>query len=404
MGSIFGRLAEQWRRHDTFFDVIWSGQWFTDRLGLSVMTYKENSRIPTVKKVPWGLIVTIVGQLVILYFNIQTNVIMNNSSSFIIRYGMRWVFSIGTFMLLLVTALNAVFRKRTFNLMKGFYDFDLKLKAIGYEIDFKEQNDWCNMVIIISGSLITLITIATCYLVIKTSPGIYVFSMSFMTICWTNYVVMISTGQYVFYNYSFQFRFKTLNKYLCELLPTDVERNNQFRQRDIHKNRYILMDRIGEIAQLHSELVTQVGHYSENYAVQLLQSYFGLIVMTIFSAFTLYRALVRPDPDSDYIAIINFCWSSYYTAYLLFNITLAGMIQTQAKKIGISIHKAIDLLHDEEICDKLLLFSNQVYHRTPVVNCKLFNFDGSLIFSTLGAITTYLVILIQFDILSGDIQ
>ncbi|KXJ80245.1 hypothetical protein RP20_CCG025209 [Aedes albopictus] len=372
MGSIFGRLAEQWRNHDTFFDVIWSGQWFTDRLGLSVMTYRANSRIPTVKTVPWGLIVTIVGQVAILYFNMKTNIIMNNSTSFIIRYGMRWVFSIGTFMLLFVTVLNAVFRKRTFKLMKGFYDFDLKvsridhlcflngfnnsflqLKAIGYQIDLKVQNDWCNMVMLISAILITVITLATCYLVVKTTTGIFVFCMMFLTICWTNYVVTISTGQYVFYNYSFQFRFKALNKYLCKLLPTDLESNNHFRQRDIHKNRFTLMDRIGDIAQLHSELVTQVGHYSENYAVQLLQSYFGLVIMTIFSAFTMYRALVKPDPDSDFIAIINFCWSSYYTAYLLFNITLAGMIQTQAKKIGISIHKAIDLLHDDDICDKV---------------------------------------------------
>lgn len=233
MGSIFGRLAEQWRNHDTFFDVIWSGQWFTDRLGLSVMTYKANSRIPTVKTVPWGLIVTIVGQVAILYFNMKTNIIMNNSTSFIIRYGMRWVFSIGTFMLLFVTVLNAVFRKRTFNLMKGFYDFDLKvsridhlcffngfnnsflqLKAIGYQIDLKVQNDWCNMVMLISAILITVITLATCYLVIKTTTGIFVFCMMFLTICWTNYVVTISTGQYVFYNYSFQFRFKALNKYL----------------------------------------------------------------------------------------------------------------------------------------------------------------------------------------------
>ncbi|XP_062565784.1 putative gustatory receptor 28a [Armigeres subalbatus] len=126
--------------------------------------------------------------------------------------------------------------------------------------------------------------------------------------------------------------------------------------------------------------------------------------MNIFSAFTLYRALVKPESESDRIAIINFCWSSYYIAYLVFNITLAGMITEEAKQIGISIHKAIDLLHDEILCDKLMLFSNQVYQRTPVVNCKLFNFDGSLIFSTLGAITTNLVILIQFDILSGDIH
>ncbi|XP_065082641.1 gustatory receptor for bitter taste 66a-like [Ochlerotatus camptorhynchus] len=126
--------------------------------------------------------------------------------------------------------------------------------------------------------------------------------------------------------------------------------------------------------------------------------------MAIFSCFTLYRVWVNPESDSVYIAIINFCWSSYYTAYLLFNLSLADMVQTEAKSIGISAHKTINLVDDDEICDKLLLLSNQIYQRTPVVSCKLFNFDASLIFSTLGTITTYLVILIQFDILSGDVE
>lgn len=52
---------------------------------------------------------------------------------------------------------------------------------------------------------------------------------------------------------------------------------------------------------------------------------------------------------------------------------------------------------DVHLRDDLKCFSQQLLHHFPVVSCGLFNFDWTLMFSIVSAVTTYLMILVQLD-------
>lgn len=61
------------------------------------------------------------------------------------------------------------------------------------------------------------------------------------------------------------------------------------------------------------------------------------------------------------------------------------------------IHRGINKCRDVQIKNDLKIFSQQLIHRVPVLSCGLFTYDWTLMYSLASAITTYLVILIQFD-------
>ncbi|XP_053691276.1 putative gustatory receptor 28b [Sabethes cyaneus] len=208
------------------------------------------------------------------------------------------------------------------------------------------------------------------------------------------------SGQHYIVQYSIQYRFKELNRYLCELLPTEMEHSNNFRLFYVSKNRTYLLIHVTEMADLYHSLVELIDKYNENFGLQLLMTHLGSTCVTIFSGFTMYRALVDKNRETIYMGINNLCWSIYYSIYQLLSTILGEMVRSESKKMGKLLHKSIELINDEEIRDKLLHFSNQIYQRTSIISCKWFDFDNALIFSTMGAITTYLVILIQFDVTS----
>ncbi|XP_058818373.1 gustatory receptor for bitter taste 66a-like [Topomyia yanbarensis] len=114
----------------------------------------------------------------------------------------------------------------------------------------------------------------------------------------------------------------------------------------------------------------------------------------------MYRVLVNTDSVSVYMAIHNFLWSVYFAKYQMLNTVLGEMVHAESKHMGKLLHKAVGFVTDDNIREKLLHFSSQIYQRPATVSCQWFAFDSALIFSTLGAITTYLVILIQFDVTS----
>ncbi|XP_069677283.1 putative gustatory receptor 28b [Periplaneta americana] len=72
---------------------------------------------------------------------------------------------------------------------------------------------------------------------------------------------------------------------------------------------------------------------------------------------------------------------------------------TQANRTAVLVHKLLSKTKDPEVREELQLFSLQLLHRkVQFTACGFFPLDFTLLYSIVGAVTTYLVILIQFQI------
>ncbi|XP_058817434.1 putative gustatory receptor 28b [Topomyia yanbarensis] len=392
-------LLENLRRHETFFDVLWIGHWISDKFGLSPLEYSGQNKLPTYKRVPYAYLFAVFVQIAIFVLYIKADTVGSKSSSVILRYGMRCVLLVGTLFLVISTSLNVCFRKRGMDNLLDIHKFDLKLKTIGYQIDLKAQNHWFNMLAIWMTVFLWLIIAVAAYLTYLAMNGILItFVVVFVGVSITNIMVTTLCGQHAILQYAVQYRFKSLNRYLCEIFPTEMELVNHFRLFYISQERSVNSRRVVEIANLHSRLIQIVDRFNQHTGIQILLTHLGATCVTILSWFTMYTILVNADSVSVYMGIHNFLWSVYYVIYQMFNAILGQMIHSESKRMGKLIHKAVGFVTDDEIREKLVHFSDQIHQRTAAVSCEWFAIDSALIFSTLGAITTYLVILIQFDV------
>ncbi|CRK86898.1 CLUMA_CG000720, isoform A [Clunio marinus] len=116
-----------------------------------------------------------------------------------------------------------------------------------------------------------------------------------------------------------------------------------------------------------------------------------LIVLWQLSLFSLYRVFFGNDHKNFYNAIIQSSWTFTVALYLLGFISISSLMTRTGKYSAVLTHKAINFIEDDD--DPIIFY----LHRSPTISCGLFVVDFSLLFTILGATTTYCVILIQFD-------
>ncbi|XP_052565940.1 uncharacterized protein LOC120425858 [Culex pipiens pallens] len=184
------------------------------------------------------------------------------------------------------------------------------------------------------------------------------FSVLFFSICAINIVISNYSGQNVLMEYCLQFRFKSLHKYFCQLFPTEPEHVNSFKLASISRNRPLLSERIAQIADLHYFLVQLTDRYNDIFAVQLMLTHLGATLITILSWFSVYRAVVSADGDSIFVVSINVSWSFYYSLYQFMYTMMGAQVSFEAKQMGIVVHKAIELVTDEDIRDEVTSQTN----------------------------------------------
>ncbi|XP_055614179.1 uncharacterized protein LOC129760550 [Uranotaenia lowii] len=389
------------RRDENYYDALWICQYLSDILGLSTIRTYKPGEVPTHKAVPYGLILATGFQACIFVANWQLDIFKNNSSSFILRHGMRTILLIGPVLLIIITVKKIVFRKEAARLVVMIHEFDAELSEIGYDIDIRSQNRWYNRYMGVTFVSLPPLLIVAAYLTYLSTNGSWIpFLSIFFSVSFTNALIMTLIGHSISLLYAFKCRFRALHLYLSKLLPTEPVASNNFRSFHISKQRDCISDKIISIADLYHTLLLMVDRYNRHYGLQLLLNHVSATSFTIFSAFTMFRFLISHDQHSTYLGILNFIWSVYYSLFQFLNNILSSTVTAEAKMLGKITHKAINYSSDELICDKLLLLSDQVKQRIPLVSCKLFLFDAPFILTTLGSFATYLIILIQFDVAS----
>ncbi|XP_023704213.2 putative gustatory receptor 28a [Cryptotermes secundus] len=93
----------------------------------------------------------------------------------------------------------------------------------------------------------------------------------------------------------------------------------------------------------------------------------------------------------------NYMWFLHYAIKLVWLVYYSSSTIQQANHTAVLVHKLITKTRDSGLREELRLFSLQLLHRkVKFTACGFFPLDFTLLYSIVGAVTTYLVILIQF--------
>ncbi|XP_076652990.1 gustatory receptor for sugar taste 43a [Halictus rubicundus] len=237
------------------------------------------------------------------------------------------------------------------------------------------------------------------------------------------YTVIISTElQYSVATYNLSQRFVKLNGNLKNLLDSSVSSSVAYslahpaetavgnvqdrglntvsrRQLELGNHRNLKPSTetsISEMVQVHSTLCDTVG---------LINVAFGVVILAVTTSCLLhlviapYFLILQAAEEHEWIFLaVQGMWCIFHVARMLIIVQPSYWTVVEGKKTAVIVSQLLSSSFDANARQQLEVFSLQLLHRPLEFSvCGLFSLDRTLITSIAGAVTTYLVILIQFQ-------
>ncbi|XP_029665838.1 gustatory receptor for sugar taste 43a-like isoform X1 [Formica exsecta] len=155
-------------------------------------------------------------------------------------------------------------------------------------------------------------------------------------------------------------------------------------------------DSISQLMTVHASLCDTVSLINTAYGVVVLAiTITCLIHLIITPYFLIMEADGRREP---LFLAVQGLWCIFHIWRLLIIVQPTYATTMQGKKTAVLVSQLLSANHDREGTKQLEIFSLQLLHRSLEFSaCGLFTLDRTLVTSIAGAVTTYLVILIQFQ-------
>ncbi|CAL1679263.1 unnamed protein product [Lasius platythorax] len=155
-------------------------------------------------------------------------------------------------------------------------------------------------------------------------------------------------------------------------------------------------DRISQLVTVHASLCDSVSIINTAYGVVLLAITITCLIHLII---TPYFLIIESDGKREPLFLaVQGLWCIFHFWRLLMIIQPAYATTMQGKKTAVLVSQLLSTSHDREGTKQLEIFSLQLLLRPLEFSaCGLFTLDRTLMTSIAGAVTTYLVILLQFQ-------
>ncbi|KAF2889885.1 hypothetical protein ILUMI_16288 [Ignelater luminosus] len=158
----------------------------------------------------------------------------------------------------------------------------------------------------------------------------------------------------------------------------------------------VILKKIETLMQVHDSIVDAASDLNDIYSFQILICLSVMFIKTVFAVFFSYFELLvlgKTEFFLNWFFWIVIDWNEI----LLITVT-CHLATGQSQQTGIEVHKMLMNSQDSTVRDKLMVFSQQIFHR-PIdfTACGLFSINAELIFTILGSATTYLLIMLQFQ-------
>ncbi|XP_033330200.2 uncharacterized protein LOC117222553 [Megalopta genalis] len=156
-----------------------------------------------------------------------------------------------------------------------------------------------------------------------------------------------------------------------------------------------LLSELKTLRRQYLELAKIVDASNDTFGLEMIV----LIALTMMDiTFNLYTYLVLNTDDGKIVNLwsINIKYLANNCQGLIFMAIVCEMVKDQAKNIAYNIHRILVITFDEQISTELALFSMQVLQQNHTIVARGLVIDVTLLTKIVGIITTYLLILIQF--------
>ncbi|XP_047116147.1 putative gustatory receptor 28b [Schistocerca piceifrons] len=164
---------------------------------------------------------------------------------------------------------------------------------------------------------------------------------------------------------------------------------------------------VRSLREAHDSLLDAAALVDQAYGVPLLGSLAANFVHFI-SALNLMLAVklryqVISHGHADFLILISSCWALLHVICVLAVTGVSSAAAAETRQIPRLVHKALLPItdvgtSDAQLREQLQLFSQQVMHqRLCFTACGFFTIDLTIVLSMVGAVTTYLVIYLQFS-------
>ncbi|KAL6443176.1 hypothetical protein ACFW04_002841 [Cataglyphis niger] len=154
-----------------------------------------------------------------------------------------------------------------------------------------------------------------------------------------------------------------------------------------------------QLRDVHCHLCEISGNVSDFYSLPILFGVIFLFLSLIYNGYYLLSPLLMSDEVLQYEIFSN---TVFWLIYLIYPISLLTnritRISNEMEKTGNIVHNILSCAIGKEAKSELKQFSLQILHRKIRFTANgYFTLDNSFIYSLIGTVVTYLVILVQFQ-------
>ncbi|XP_044272424.1 putative gustatory receptor 28b [Tribolium madens] len=263
---------------------------------------------------------------------------------------------------------------------------DKKFKNMGFAVDYSTGRRQTQ---IFAGVLIFKIVLQLMpFYFLGTSWSLVDF-LDFIVYNLPAFVVYVCSIQWITHIAIIRLQFKTLNKILKILRyqpPWFVETYRLRKKKSISSK--IL---IRECGTFYDALCIQSGKINNAFAVQVLLIISMLLMLIIFDSFQTCR-MIQNLTEFDCGSVV---YNILYFETLMELVLPCVLIESEADRFSDNLHK----INNNEIEDVVhLLILQSCYQRIEFSICGIFTLSGKFIYSIFGAMTTFLIMLLQFEL------
>nr|NP_001345756.1 gustatory receptor 25 [Aedes aegypti] len=157
---------------------------------------------------------------------------------------------------------------------------------------------------------------------------------------------------------------------------------------------------IRRIASAHDRLSDCIELLNNCYSIHIFYTVTMSVFFTILVVFQLIHAYATEANESMLgVAKNNIVYDQFHILVFIVMVVYTSLVGRNCHRISVMIHKSISYgSFDKRVLKELRCFSQQLQHHAPKINCGVLDFDWMLFYSVAGTFTTYLIILLQFDV------
>uniref|UniRef100_A0A3F2ZD78 Gustatory receptor n=1 Tax=Lutzomyia longipalpis TaxID=7200 RepID=A0A3F2ZD78_LUTLO len=219
-------------------------------------------------------------------------------------------------------------------------------------------------------------------------------------ICFTP-ILLITLKEFQYYNLVRLIKNKVLalNRSLKKLVKWENIEGQHHKEMKLK----IIKTHLESFRLIHSDIVDltkDVQAFFGPFILVSVISAFGVITIQLYYIFaTLIQTLHFNIP----MTVITLIWTATQALLILANVHICSSTRNVCNEIGGTLITIREAVEHPEIFHIVQLFSSQLWHKKIQFSaCGFFRLDSKLITSIVAAVTTYLVLMIQFHLSNNE--